>query len=353
MSVSTSPRRSTPRRGFTLIELLVVIAIIAVLIALLLPAVQQAREAARRSQCKNNLKQLGLALHNYADVYRVLPPRQHGNSASGQGGIPRLSAFISLLPFIDQAPLFDAIGPPNTFVWDATFAPLQSQIGILRCPSDPPIRDISVIAHNNYNFNGGDTRSLQAGGAAPTFIGSASTRGLFAYMISVRLSEITDGLSNTIMMGEIARGPGAGTTGGRDLGNVTSSATGIPPLNCKATFVGGEYLSSVTMVSRDRISGTRWSDGRAQFVAINTILPPNSASCADGGDNGGIYTVASRHTGGAHVLMADGAVRLVSENIDAGDLTQNAPNYNAGGLSPYGTWGALGTKSGGEVVGGF
>src|SRR5690348_4004442 len=143
------PRRARARRAFTLIELLVVIAIIAVLIALLLPAVQQAREAARRAQCKNSLKQLGLALHNYHDVYNVFPFGQGGtNNGSGSSNQNVLSGVVMLLPYLDQTPLWNQISSGGTFAtgtylpmgpnpqnWDV-YPPWTIQIPVLRCPSD-------------------------------------------------------------------------------------------------------------------------------------------------------------------------------------------------------------------------
>jgi len=338
------------KKGFTLIELLVVIAIIAVLIALLLPAVQQAREAARRSQCKNNLKQFGLALHNYVDVHGLFPPRMHGSYTSGNSDgsasmNPRASAFISLLPFIDQANLFNTIGSDQRYVWDNNYAPYRTQITLMLCPSDPksPVGNPSNSAEYmpmgqlNYGLSGGDSRSLSSS--------FRTSRGVFAYQSSYGMRDVTDGLSNTVLLGEFVR-----PQGDKRLGHATTSGTGYPASGCKALFVTGTYA---TVQDINRTLGTRWTDGRSQYTAVNTILSPNSASCYIN-DNDGFNTIGSRHTGGAQVLMGDGAVRFISENIDTGNLAATgssnppAPNADSNTLSPYGVWGSLGSRSGGE-----
>ena len=342
---------SRSKQGFTLIELLVVIAIVGTLAGLLVPAVQQAREAARRSSCTNNLKQLGLALHNYHDVHLVFPSRQHGPLSSGQTSFtphvdpPRFSGLISLLPFVDQGPLFeriDQVTPP--VVWATNYEPWQAMVDVYLCPSDINTEEISVLGQHNYGFNVGDTRetgNLGTSDYLSTIGVSRKTRGLFGFQSKVRMSDVIDGTSNTIMMGEFVRPPA-----GNEFGRATSAAAANPPQGCLAQFNNGEYAGS--LVDRNRTLGTRYSDGRDQYVAINTILPPNGPSCYGIGGGAGYFTASSRHRGGAQMVMADGAVRFISENIDTGDLSQNTPGRNDGDPSPYGVWGSLGSKEGGE-----
>jgi len=135
------------------------------------------------------------------------------------------------------------------------------------------------------------------------------------------------------------------------IGTVNTTGTSNPA-GCKALFVGGVYSNS-SWADPINSNGIRWSDGRAGYTSINTILPPNSASCLGYTDGDGYSTAGSRHTGGAQVLMGDGSVRFISENINTGDLSQAPPTYNAGTPSPFGVWGGLGSKSGGEVIGEF
>ncbi|MBA4030619.1 MAG: prepilin-type cleavage/methylation domain-containing protein [Planctomyces sp.] len=352
----TSPRFQ-PKRGFTLIELLVVIAIIAILIALLLPAVQQAREAARRTQCRNNLKQLGLSLHNYHDVFGVFVFRKGGTGPTNgtlRQNENRRSGLVSLLPYFDQAPLFNAIqggdattgpGGPQGWtgwtVWDASIPGLQ-------CPSDSYPTTVST---HNYMFSVGDSVN--------NVRDATDVRGLFAYRTCYGVRDVTDGTSNTIAMSERLRANNAsGTATGTQsiLQNVGMGLTTIAsnPLTCR-TVVSGQYFISGTVKG---FSGTRWTDGQPERVAFTTVLPPNSGACAEGTDTNAdsatvILPPTSRHTGGVHALMADGAVRFITENIDTGNLGTGPTTGNPSGPSPYGVWGAIGSKSGGEVTGEF
>ena len=374
--VVSSFRRPSHVRGFTLVELLVVIAIIGILVGLLLPAVQAAREAARRMQCTNSLKQLGLAVLNYESTYKRLPARAAGTNSpfngtervSNNGG--RLSGFIPLLPFLEQAPMYSKIqagdptgaggstiaGGPNInpggpAAW-ASWAPWNVSPPGLTCPSDGPVFQApATTAINNYAFNLGDSNNNALN------IGNA--RGPFGRSQFVRLSEITDGTSNTLIFSERLKANfGLSTVVANQidikLGMATSVANiiNVPQL-CYGTATGQYFTAGQIVKGR---FGSLWSDGQSERVCFNTILPPNKPSCtsdnngnADSGANtfGLLIPPSSRHTGGVNAGRADGSVSFIADNIDAGNLS--AAELTSG-PSPYGVWGALGTKSGGEAV---
>lgn len=336
---------SQTRRGFTLIELLVVIAIIAILIALLLPAVQQAREAARRSTCKNSLKQIGLGLHNYHSTYGMFPASRIGPNESTCETCTaesRFSAYVPLLPFIDQAPLFNEITGnlgTSTYVWNSGFTPYKTKLPIINCPSDVETADITSLGQHNYLFCIGDQYSNFASTSPDTL------RGVFGHQSSVRMRDIIDGTSNTALVSETIRPPGSGSTTPANGVGTNSTQNTTNPSACRASFVNGAFTTG--LLDRNRSLGTRWTDGRSGYINFNTILPPNSPVC-NGQTGTGIQPPSSRHEGGVHVLMGDGAVRFISENIDTGNI---GASQVTSGESPYGIWGALGSKNGGETLG--
>jgi prepilin-type N-terminal cleavage/methylation domain-containing protein/prepilin-type processing-associated H-X9-DG protein len=341
-------------RGFTLIELLVVIAIIAVLIALLLPAVQQAREAARRSQCKNNLKQLGLALHNYHDVYGKFPAGKMGTGSGTANNGVRLSPWVCMLPYYDQAAIWNELST-NTCCnqGDVPWASRpwwDTNIAVLLCPSDSiQKRD---RGKNSYVLNHGDRatqledRELERG------------RGVFHGDVCLSIADITDGTSNTIAYSEIIQSASYGSDDLEIAGQnrVNTAGANTNPSLCLATVDPTNRTKFVAGSNGDRVRGDRWADGRPAFTGFQTILPPNSPSCSSTGNNeepnGAVYSAFSRHEGGVHCAMVDGSVRFVSENIDTGNLTV-APPGTGGGASPYGVWGALGTRNQNETVSDF
>lgn len=306
--------RRVRSRGFTLIELLVVIAIIAVLIALLLPAVQQAREAARRSQCKNNLKQLGLAFHNYHDIHNRFCPGYV--DLRGAGGVPdndghwAWSAMI--LPQIDQAPLFNTLQIATsrpTAMMTAFRKEMQSALPSFKCPSDtgPNVHDAALdpgyaiedtanantgLALTNYVVANG-TASVRIRKASNGAEGTSGATGIFFRDSNMGFRDITDGSSNTIMAGERAWMLGSVRMSAGTL-LATRDANGNGP-------TAQDQADTSTNQGLLTIAGTvRWP--------INPVLTgPNQSQS---------QAFSSRHVGGAHFLMSDGAVRFISENIE-------------------------------------
>jgi prepilin-type N-terminal cleavage/methylation domain-containing protein/prepilin-type processing-associated H-X9-DG protein len=347
------------QRGFTLIELLVVIAIIAVLIGLLLPAVQKVREAANRAKCQSNLKQLGLALHAYHDVRGALP-WMRGVSNDGTrntdpvGNEETISGLVYLLPYIEQDNLLREIsapyaGPPATLPFGpprdfAYYPPWQADIPLLRCPSDPP----GLFYQSDTRFRGRRNYALCLADTIYNNHSTTQSRGAFGFNSATRLLDITDGTSHTILMAEKANAVDASDVRGLAANNVPGMNTN--PGLCLATAANGRYLPA-TGVQGQRLLGSLWHSGLAPFAGFNTVLPPNSPTCIvdNWGDSWGLISASSYHPGGVNALMGDGSVRFVSDAIDTGDLT--APEPHAG-PSPYGVWGALGTKAGGETVAG-
>lgn len=369
------------RRAFTLIELLVVIAIIAILVAILLPAVQQAREAARRSQCKNNLKQLGLAIANYESTFGVMVPK----CTRDNGSLPRRgSAFVGLLPYIEQQGLYEAMvaggtaastngnrdflgifgttgnpGAAQPAPWNSNYKPATAKIPALHCPSDKAPTGTrnddgsgpQVMGYTNYGFSTGDsTWDMCPGwngnggrGLRGMFVGGNDPSGVR------RIGDVTDGMSNTIAMAEMAVSQeGTATV---DSGAISNALNQDQFRDNPAAVLGlidgkGQYLDQGRIWRR---RGHWWMDGAPQFTGITTVLGPNSPRviAGNGGDwADGILDPSSRHAGGIQAVMGDGRVVFVSDNIDAGDPTGDNP---ISGPSPFGVWGALGSIAGGEV----
>ena len=352
--MSLKPRA---RKAFTLIELLVVIAIIAILIALLLPAVQQAREAARRTQCKNNLKQFGLALHNYADVFGRFPSFAGGSGAPAGGTHmrTRLSGVVALLPYFEGANLGQSIGAVTTSIPPWTVNPIWTNPpAMMQCPSDPgntpPVG--TLVGKRNYVFCGGDGATGNGGGNTSTVPLVIPTRGMFAALQCYSFRDCTDGTSNTIAMAEAAAPVNV-----NGFGNAANNASITTPAACRALWNATTKLYAGGGFNGDTTRGYRWGDGAGYFSAFSTATPPNSAGCFTTANVNhwadGIFNASSFHTGGVQVLMMDGSARFISENIDSGNQAATIPASNSSSISPYGIWGALGTRAGGETIGEF
>lgn len=308
-----------PGRGFTLIELLVVIAIIAVLIALLLPAVQQAREAARRTQCRNNIKQIGLALHNYESSHSVFPP--------GAMGFPLVwGPHAHLLPYLDQANLKNLIDPNKSPTDPANDANTRVSLPVYLCPSDSGSIPGNLYGPTNYGFNTG---------SGTVNFGNTRTGGdgVFYVFSSHRFRDFTDGVSNTAAVSETVLGSGTTSAGPTPVDRVrqqfklTASSAHPDDASCDSGS-GGAF---------DGFRANKWAVGHAGDTLYNHSLGPNDRKwdCTNSFYSEARMAARSLHTGGVHLLLCDGSTRFVSENIDRT------------------IWRGLATRSGGEVIGEF
>ena len=412
------------RQAFTLVELLVVIAIIGVLVGLLLPAVQAAREAARRVSCSNNFKQIGLAVHNYHAAYNRLPIHgggtldigtsnawESGTSAAPAGrSALNLSSLVALTPFFEQQAVweqvvnpyqvtsgaaigrvFQSMGPdPNRSISNITnavggsYAPFETDIASLRCPSDPGV-GLPAQGRTNYAVCAGDSVFMGNSGIPNSVTGIPNSgtaqdvrtcqRGFFVHRSAMSFRDILDGLANTICMGEIVT-----DLGDQDKRTHAAAITGDlavagGALSC-STFTDPtrpQFWASTAPLTgtAENKRGYKWAYSRPLYTQFNTIRPPNQEVCMGSATSGGSLSVGShtspgivpagsRHQGGCHVLMGDGAVKFITDSIDAGDQSSPmvqrvnsiwaGPYLDAGRASPFGLWGALGSRANKETI---
>ncbi|QDV47412.1 Type II secretion system protein G precursor [Stieleria neptunia] len=412
-------RSRSSRPGFTLVELLVVIAIIGILVGLLLPAVQAAREAARRMSCSNNFKQIGLAIHNYHTAFKQIPTNGTGtartpSTPNGTQDCNRLflSWLVPILPYMEQQALWDQISNPSTQAtpgqsvqatggvwfamgpcpWETRYVPWVTQVPAFRCPSDPAkALGPGQLARTNYACNLGDAVDQSHNGGVNDygFFGNfnnrdenwsversrAAQRGFFWNRNEMKFRDVLDGLSNTIAAGEVVTSGGKREVKADFVRNISAmadpSASILIPARCKTgAHIDPErpqfYDDTATVsASLSQAKHARWADCRAYYTAIHTILPPNNPNCVhannDGNHPGVISTVGSRHTGGAHVLMGDGAVIFMTDSVDGGDPELPTVCVQRSGClfpissipgteSNYGLWGALGTRDSSETI---
>ncbi len=387
------------RPAFTLVELLVVIAIIGVLVALLLPAVQAAREAARRMQCSNNFKQFGLALQNYHDINNVLPTAtgalvrtnpNNGNRVPARN----FSAQFHLLPFCERAAQYQAVAGSDIAIgvegvygepWRPLVAEGQPELQALRakvttylCPSDPSVNapgNDRELARCNIMTCRGDYALQNVKVFGPGTANEAITRNNAArspFMITANsdnsgdihnfwrgMEGIFDGTSNTIAASESVsaqRGQTSSVFGDMIRIRMGGAAAGAaPPSDCVNMLMPGsskEY--NVTSTGADSVGaiangvhrGNYMASGRITQSGFSTILPPNGPTCVNTGensaDNFGFFTATSMHPGGVNAGLFDGSARFVSETVNASNTEDLV------GISVYGVWGAMGTIGQGE-----
>ncbi len=396
---------SHSRSGRTLLVVIVCALCLLIVLAILFPAVEAGREAARRMSCSNNFKQIGLGFHNYHATYDQLPP-----GCGGTGPTPdnddlsnqrRLSALVPIVPYLESSPLWSQISNPyetgdksapeypddegkhvkgnlhdrdqldemstapgplvnddgenylpsmGPAPWRANvYPPWQKGMWCYRCPSDAVERPSKHAGLTNYALCYGD--GIDKVGESEV---SISQRGVFANGRARRFDDITDGMSNTMMMAEVNTFDGTRHA----TGSIAANISGLKdnPSKCLATIDQyGNYRTGTTlrMTPDGQASrGGNWADGAILWSGITTVLPPNSPSCDTSIDIllEGVFSAASHHAGGCHVLMADGAVKFITDSIDTGDLTRpsvypGSPTP-AGVDSPYGVWGAVGTIQG-------
>lgn len=422
------------RKGRSIADLVMCMAIFGIVAAMLTTQLQRDRELARDTACRNNLRNIGLAIIGYHRTFEQLPrhgtgthdersadaddgdagPEGSGGTGGGNSG-KSLSFLVAILPQLDQQALWETISTTSTRtvrgklaaggVWNPMgpspsqrhYPPWVTDLDLLRCPSDQRTDQRTdqgkgqepsapITGRTNYAACLGDSVDFQMDSAVRFDQSSkrwkldriarqrvnASARGAFVYREDQRLSDITDGLSQTILIGEIATHLG-------DLDRRTAPAlnqgdqdSGIPPkggifdsarsadqhinvlsprlwIEKPARFGGPPTLPT----RADEYRGLRWADGHTVFTGVTTISPPNSSLQVEGDSVTGsaIAPPSSHHPGGAHVLLADGSTQFISDAIDCGDLYQGSVRFGMtgplapGSKSPYGTWGAMGTRA--------
>jgi prepilin-type processing-associated H-X9-DG protein len=366
------------------VELLVVIAIIGTLVGLLLPAVQSAREAARRSSCTNNIRQLSLGVINFADAKRYLPNSHQSLLYNGWAGVASNGWYRGyipiILPFIEEAAVFSRVEPfanaggepSNSGTVGGIASPYTAFIPVLQCPSDRFAGRRQTYGGGNgqyptsYRCNRGDVNlastTLAPGAEYPTQVirapfvqgvidwASAQTAGTSR---RVAIKDITDGTSKTAMLAEAP----IGTWG-------FATSVSVVPVGTKAdqwTAVmsptskpGVCWAASTTSTPNASTGGMNWGEGR--LTVYYGIIPPNGPTCTNSNDSTygqyATYTAGSYHSGGANLAFCDGSVRFVADSIDAGDQTNGSPNASGvtyRGQSVWSVWGAIHTINGGET----
>jgi prepilin-type N-terminal cleavage/methylation domain-containing protein/prepilin-type processing-associated H-X9-DG protein len=315
------------RRAFTLIELLVVIAIIAILIGLLVPAVQKIRAAAARAQCVNNLKQIGLAMHNYESSRKAFPP--------GRNQYPKVvSAPARLLAYVEQENLQRLVNYDSTLADPQNVLASQTKVGLFICPSDPAGGQVAGMSDfgGNYVACNGAGALFDPVGNPLTYLTIPTGNGIFA-QVPTRIGDITDGTSNTAAFSEST------------LGNGVVPANGALPSDPRLVILEVAGGNDTTPVDCDGLNGTwaanrggQWINGHFGNTLYNHYYTPNQVGkwdCGNKSHNKALTAARSYHSGGVNLLLADGSVRFVNDNIA---LT---------------TWRALATRASGEVVGDF
>lgn len=391
--------REGGKPGFTLVELLVVIAIIGVLVALLLPAIQAAREAARRMSCSNNLKQIGLGIHNHIDAKKHIPPamryladdwvRLPGTKSDGSPDYKDYNLYwgplFSILPFVEGDATYDLITSYRITAYEdnkykeinedgtdgatkegalTDYWPLSGYI----CPSDTDALKKKRPRHN-YVYSLADVMACTQDTGK-----YLKKRSAFVNYEELDLSIVSDGTSNTLAFSETpTQRSSQDTQLATAVGRPDSTRwTTTPPSICTRANAASTTDPALFAASHLSSSGApaegrayAFYCGRPQNGGFNTLLPPNSPSCTVGPDYGGsesgyqlraqgIFSAGSFHPGGVNACLFDGSVRFVSNTVNAGDPTTVVQANLAGaltGTSVYGIWGAMGTPNGGEVTG--